>query len=330
MWDSVLGHQQNKDFLMRYLKAAERPHALLFCGGEGLGKRQLAMQFAKTLLCFNGSGADGCDSCRLLNFDDGNLSHPDFILLEPEPGVKSIKIEQIKNLIGQAAFGPTMSTNKVCIVDKADAMTIEAANSFLKLLEEPPEGWVIIMLAASENSLLPTILSRVVKLRFSPVSVNDVEQVLCSRGIRDEEARVLACISEGSVGMALRLNEQGVFDNRRHAQAFLEALPLNAPMNYLSNRSWLDKPDKELALLLVKNLQLLLRDMLFIKIDLTDNLYNCDLQGELAALASPWKTAGLKKALLEVNAAYEALASSVSPKLALEAMALKIDKFRKE
>lgn len=330
MWDSVLGHQQNKEFLARYLKAAERPHALLFCGGEGLGKRQLALHFAKTLLCFNQNGADGCESCRLLNFDDGNLSHPDFILLEPEPGVKSIKIEQIKSLISQAAFGPTLSPNKVCIVDKADAMTVEAANSFLKLLEEPPDGWVIIMLAASENTLLPTILSRVVKLRFSPVAVSDVEQVLAAKGISQAEARVLARISEGSVGMALGLSEQGVFDNRRQAAAFLEALPLNAPMNYLAGRSWIDKPDKELAVLFVKNMQLLLRDMLFLKINLPNSLYNCDLATELAPLAAGWKLAGLKKALQETNIAYEALASSVSPRLALEAMAIKIDKFRKE
>lgn len=330
MWDSVLGHQQNKEFLMRYLKAGERPHALLFCGGEGLGKRQLALHFAKTLLCFNQNGADKCESCRLLNFDDGNLSHPDFIFLEPEEGAKNIKIEQIKELINQSAFGPTMSQNKVCIVDKADTMTTEAANSFLKLLEEPPEGWVIIMLAASENKLLPTILSRVVKLRFSPVAVRDVKQVLSAQGINASEASVLARISEGSIGMALTLDQQGVFDSRQQAVAFLEALPLNAPVNYLANRSWIDKPDKDKAFLLVKNLQLLLRDMLFLKINLPDELYNCDLKDNLALLAKGWNYSSLKSALSEVNLAYEALASSVSPKLALEAMALKIDKFRKE
>ena len=84
MWDSILGHEQNKDFLIKFLQAESRPHALLFCGEEGLGKRALAQQFAKTLLCLHTDGVDNCESCRLLNFADGNIRHPHFLLLAPE------------------------------------------------------------------------------------------------------------------------------------------------------------------------------------------------------------------------------------------------------
>ena len=89
MWDSVLGHEQNKEFLQNFLQREARPHALLFCGAEGLGKKKLALEFAKTFLCLNGKGDDGCEACRLLNFADGNVSHPDFILVErlPEKGI---------------------------------------------------------------------------------------------------------------------------------------------------------------------------------------------------------------------------------------------------
>ena len=62
MWDSVLGHEQNKEFLKNFLEAQARPHALLFCGAEGMGKKKLALEFAKSLLCLNGKGKDGCEA----------------------------------------------------------------------------------------------------------------------------------------------------------------------------------------------------------------------------------------------------------------------------
>lgn len=78
MWDNVVGHEAQKQYLQRYLKAQERPHALLFSGPDGLGKRQLALEFAKTLLCATHTGTDNCKACRLMNLADDSLSHPDF------------------------------------------------------------------------------------------------------------------------------------------------------------------------------------------------------------------------------------------------------------
>lgn len=329
MWDSVLGHEQNKAFLQRYLQAAERPHALLFCGAPGLGKKHLALQFAKTLLCLHMDGSDGCESCRLLNFEDGNFSHPDFILVQLEEDSKNIKIEQIKELIRQAAFAPVLSQNKACIIDGADKMTADAANSFLKLLEEPPAGWVIILLAAADTALLPTILSRVVKLRFNPVSALQVEEALRQRQIPSEEAAVLARISEGSVGMALTLAEQNLFECRRQVMAFLEALPLQGAFNYLAG---FKMPDKEYgqAILFVQVLQTVLRDMLLVKVGRQDGLYNGDLTGQLQELAGGWREQALEQALIAANDAYKALNESAGVKLVLESMALHIDSLRKE
>lgn len=329
MWDNVLGHQQNKEFLRRFIAAESRPHALLFCGEEGLGKRLLAMEFAKTLLCRNLSGNDLCESCRLLNFADNSLANPDFILLEPPEDSKNIKIEQIKDLIRQAAFGPVLSKNKVCIVDKADKMTVDAANSFLKLLEEPPEGWIIILLANSDNFILPTILSRVIKIKFYPLHSADVEKVLVQKDIAQNEAAVLARISEGSVGTALQLHQQNFFDYRKQALALLEYLPLDKPFGYLSGKPWLEYNFDE-AILFVKLLQLLLRDMLLIRLNMPDGIYNCDLKESLEDMQRGWHIKQLKAALNEVMQAYAAIVSNTSRKMVLEAMALKIDGIRKE
>ena len=330
MWDSVLGHEQNKEFLQNFLQREARPHALLFCGAEGLGKKKLALEFAKTFLCLNGKGDDGCEACRLLNFADGNVSHPDFILVERLPEKRDLSIEQMRELAKQAAFAPVLSKNKICIVEDADKLTEAAANSFLKLLEEPPAGWLIILLASSEDKLLTTILSRVVKLRFNPLAVADVKKLLLERGVAESESEVLARISEGSVGTALNLNEQNALEYRQTALSFLEALPLEFPMNYVTDRAWVVKYERTEAMLFVKLLQLLLRDMLFIKTGVTVNLYNCDVQENLTALSGGWQPQGLKKALAATNDAYKALASSVGVKLVMENLAMKIDNFRKE
>ena len=330
MWDSVLGHEQNKEFLQNFLQREARPHALLFCGAEGLGKKKLALEFAKTFLCLNGKGDDGCEACRLLNFADGNVSHPDFILVERLPEKRDLSIEQMRELAKQAAFAPVLSQNKICIVEDADRLTEAAANSFLKLLEEPPAGWLIILLASSEDKLLTTILSRVVKLRFNPLAVADVKKLLLERGVAEDASEVLARISEGSVGTALNLNEQNALEYRQTALSFLEALPLEFPMNYVTDRAWVVKYERAEAMLFVKLLQLLLRDMLFIKTGVTVNLYNCDVQENLTALSGGWQPQGLKKALAATNDAYKALASSVGVKLVMENLAMKIDNFRKE
>ncbi|MDO4921810.1 MAG: DNA polymerase III subunit delta' [Phascolarctobacterium sp.] len=336
MWDNILGHERQKKFLQNYLRADERPHALLFVGAEGLGKKQLALAFAKALLCFNHTGTDGCEACRLLNLEDGNLSHPDFILvqreLNPDTGrLKDISIDQIKELIGKAAFAPVLSPVKVCLVEDADRMSVAAANSFLKLLEEPPAGWVIVLLASAEAKLLTTILSRVVCLRFQPVSAAQVANFLAARGVAAQEAEVLARISEGSVGLALDLQRQKALELRQQALAFAEALPLAMPLNYLAGRVWQQKNfERPQALLFVKLLQLLLRDLLMCKLNLTADLYNCDLREQLQAQSAAWRAAGLKLALAATQEAYAVLESSAGVRMTLEALALKIDQAYKE
>ena len=318
MWEHIIGHTEQKKFLQNYLQAKERPHALLFSGAAGLGKRTLALEFAKALLCLQHNGTDGCEACRLMNLQDGNLSHPDFVLVQHEWDDKkdrlrdTIIIDQIRELTAKTALAPVMSPTRVCIVEDADTMVPAAANAFLKLLEEPPAGWVIILLAANVNRLLPTIMSRVVQLRFQAIEPQLVEQALQARQIEPAKAAVLARISEGSIGLALNLAAaKGQLD--------------------LAGRSWLDKKlQREQALLLVQLWQLLLRDLMMCKLQLYDRIYNIDLLDELKSQSSGWQLSALKQALVIVQEAYDALVSSVGMKTALETMALKIDKIYKE
>lgn len=332
MWDNVLGHGEVKSFLERYLTRRERPHGLLFCGAAGLGKRLLAREFARSLLCLRGGGEAGCacESCRLLRPREGVFNHPDFIEIDIEEGFTQIRIEQIRELAGKSAFAPVLSPAKVCIVSSADTMREPAANSFLKLLEEPPAGWVLILLSEKPGLLLPTILSRVVRLNFHALPEEAALRALAQTAadLPEERRRTLARCSEGSLGEAQKLLEQDFFAYRQQAWEFLQALPLAMPLNYLEGRPWL-KYERQEALLFARCLQLLLRDLLLLRLGLADDFYNDDLREALGCFAIG-SAAALKGALAAAEAACGNLAGSVGIRLALESMALKIDDILKE
>lgn len=331
MWDEVLGHQQNKEFLQKLLKPGSRPHALLFYGMGGIGKKMLALHFAKTFLC---KSADKkpcgiCESCRLMDIENNSFAHPDFYLLTAEEAGKDIKIEQVKEMAKQAAFAPVLSKNKVCIIDDAGQMTAEAANSLLKLLEEPPPGWLFILITQQAERLLPTVLSRVVRMRFDAPDSSAVQQILKAKGIT-QNTQVLAALAGGSPGRALSYNQADIFAIRREALDLLKKLPLQNPFGYIAALGWGEKYDRAAALLLTEQFIYLLRDVLLLQNGAGEQVYNTDIMAGLDGIAADWP---LHTARQGVNAAQEAwqnINKNVSAKNVLEALVLKLDLLRKE
>lgn len=331
MWDEVLGHQQNKEFLQKLLKPGSRPHALLFYGMGGIGKKMLALHFAKTFLC---KSADKkpcgiCESCRLMDIENNSFAHPDFYLLTAEEAGKDIKIEQVKEMAKQAAFAPVLSEHKVCIIDDAGQMTAEAANSLLKLLEEPPPGWLFILITQQAERLLPTVLSRVVRLSFDAPDSSAVQQILKAKGIT-QNAQVLAALAGGSPGRALSYNQADIFAIRREALDLLKKLPLQNPFGYIAALGWGEKYDRAGALLLTEQFIYLLRDVLLLQSGAGGQVYNTDIMAGLDGIAADWP---LHTARQGVNAAQEAwqnINKNVSAKNVLEALVLKLDLLRKE
>ena len=331
MWDEVLGHQQNKEFLQKLLKPGSRPHALLFYGMGGIGKKMLALHFAKTFLCKSaGKKPCGiCESCRLMDIENNSFAHPDFYLLTAEEAGKDIKIEQVKEMAKQAAFAPVLSEHKVCIIDDAGQMTAEAANSLLKILEEPPPGWLFILITQQAERLLPTVLSRVVRLRFDAPDSSAVQQILKANGIT-QNAQVLAALAGGSPGRALSYNQADIFAIRREALDLLKKLPLQNPFGYIAALGWGEKYDRAAALLLTEQFIYLLRDVLLVQSGAGGRVYNTDIMAGLDGIAADWP---LHTARQGVNAAQEAwqnINKNVSAKNVLEALVLKLDLLRKE
>lgn len=142
------------------------PHAMLFCGIEGLGKFEVARQFAQSLLCEQPDDKHvACKQCRSCTQFIAK-THPDFQQIEPEEEGKSVKVSQIRGLTEQFTLSSHYGRYRVAIIRPADAMNLAAANSLLKSLEEPPENTLIILVSSDHASLPSTILSRCQRVHF--------------------------------------------------------------------------------------------------------------------------------------------------------------------
>jgi len=204
-FSEVIGHQRPLQILRRVIDTGRVHHAYLFTGMEGIGKRLAALNMAKALNCVNqaGEACDHCRSCQLI----AKGMHPDIILIEPTG--ESIKIEQIRELERSIAFKPYEARWRVILIDGAEQLTREAANALLKTLEEPPPRTTIILSAITTETLPPTVVSRCQRIRFSPLSREEVNKVLLDR-LSAEAITILAPLAGGSPGRALQMNGEEV------------------------------------------------------------------------------------------------------------------------
>ena len=148
-WDEILGHQTPLARLRRMLELDRLPHALLFSGPSGIGKRIAAEVFA----------------AQVLQTEPGLLeAHPDFFSVTCDGA--QIRIAQIRELQRLAGFVAVRGKYRICLIDPADCMEPPAANSLLKILEEPPEGLIFILITAFPHALLTTLRSRAAMVRF--------------------------------------------------------------------------------------------------------------------------------------------------------------------
>lgn len=223
MTDAIAPHYPWHDDLWASLTArlGRLPHALLLQGAPGLGKHGFARRLAATLLCAQpkeGAAACGvCHSCQLLTA--GN--HPDFMALAPSEERRSIVIDQVRELGAFFALRPHTAARKVALLTPADAMNLHAANSLLKILEEPPEGSVLILVASQPARLPATIRSRCQRLAFAPPEHNRALDWLSAQV--GASAELLLNLAAGAPLQALALAEGGFLASR---EALLRDLSL--------------------------------------------------------------------------------------------------------
>ena len=141
-FSDIIGQEKAKGFFQRVLSEERIPHAYLFTGIAGIGKTSTAMALTMALNCREPSGIEACGDCpSCRQMTGGNF--PDFVSIQPDG--QNIKIEQIRELNRRLSFAPVSARYRVCVIQQAEAMTGEAANSFLKTLEEPPAGNILVL-----------------------------------------------------------------------------------------------------------------------------------------------------------------------------------------
>lgn len=347
MWETIIGHEAEKAFLRNMLTGPRKTPSLLFYGPEGIGKQKMARAFAQSFLCLEDPLVPcACRSCRAMEND----SHPDFIEVRPGGKSRTIGVDAIHELIAKAAFGPVLSPYKVCLIDEAHTLREEAQNSLLKLLEEPPDYWLFLLVADQAEQLLPTIRSRVIGLRFDPLTERETEQVLASirLGEKDRpeslteadlsqveakwrrELPVLAHLAGGSAGKALAWFRLDALELREEILDLLENSGRDDFLVYTAGLPWLNRNQRQEGLVMMELLFLLLRDGLILQKRLPQPLYNEDLRSRLGLCFADWTEKKLRQAMEETEKCRRAIYSFVVCRMAIEALFLGIHQLDKE
>jgi len=216
----VAGNVRIKRILKLALERARVPNSLIFCGPEGVGKKEMAMTLAKSLNCLElvDDSCDACPSCAAII----ESRHPDVMTIAAEK--QEIKIEQIRFLKQMTSLRPMMGKKRVFIIEDADEMNAEASSSLLKVLEEPPLYSHIILVTDSPFLLFPTIRSRCQTLAFSAIGREEIEEILLERNFEREQARILALLVDGNLERALEFEWDEVRALKEEAWRLFEAL----------------------------------------------------------------------------------------------------------
>ena len=199
--NNIIGNTEVKEYLEKIVNSNNVLHSYLFLGTEGIGKKEIAKEFAKKILCSTKEEGCTCKSC--LCFDSNN--HPDLYVIDYDN--QSIKIDEIRTLTEKVIEKPIISEKKVYIINNAETMTKEAQNCLLKTLEEPPEFVVIILISSNDNLILNTIKSRCMTIKFNNI-VNELIKKYIDENLEyGELSENLLKYINGSIGKAIKLKD---------------------------------------------------------------------------------------------------------------------------
>ncbi|HEV7644383.1 MAG TPA: DNA polymerase III subunit delta' [Pyrinomonadaceae bacterium] len=338
MPDRLIGNTEIKEFLGRIFASGRLPGALLFSGPEGVGKKQFALEIARSVLCAETETFGACGQCsvckRAIKFVFPTSDKKDdyeriFISEHADVGQviafrRNILVDAIRALEREANFRPYEGKARFFIVDDADKMNVQAANALLKTLEEPPPTTHIFLITSRYNSLLATIISRCQVMRFQPIAETEIEKFLtATKEFSPEDALVAARISGGSLGRALQMNGE---EFREHRMAMMEVVEARTAGR---NRTALLRAAEEMGDARVKDdyeprleiLQSLLRDVWQLKKGRAkDLLINTDLYDRLARCAENAAADDLTFFIAEIERVRENLLVNINRKIATDAL----------
>lgn len=317
-----LGNESTIRHLREAIAADRFPHALILAGPRGAGKYTLAIRLAQTLNCLNLQEADdlpdacgACSNClrigqsadldtrideamgareELRETDKKETriliqTHPDVLVIPPDPPQLLIKLGQVRSLIREIYRMPA-EANRAVYVFTGSAFMKEAANSLLKVLEEPPAHASVFLLAENPGDLLPTIRSRAAIVRLGALPLTDIESVLAQRRpeLHPQQRALVARLAQGAVGQAIGFDLEAYLTSRADALIMLRTATREPDFSALfrmteTYRAGADGQQKTSGL--VRAFSSLLEDILLLHSGAPDRIRNIDLENELAATA---------------------------------------------
>jgi DNA polymerase-3 subunit delta' len=320
-WTDIIGHKDQVTMLRHMESSRRMPHAVLFAGPKGIGKNLVANVAAAALLCSDQEErpCGRCHSCQQISYG----SHPDFLLIAPDGA--NIKIEQIRMLQQELSMASFSGHRRVCIIDGAELMTTQAANSLLKVLEDPPGEIVFLLLAANKQMLLTTIISRCMVIAFQPLADELLAQDLMAKGYLPETSEVAARLSGGRMGIALALLEPEGLALRNQALEMIQNL-MDSKLEVVWHWAGvLEKMERNDILEFIKYVTYILRDILLLVTGQGKQLlFNIDVAEELCEVADMWSEKRLVTAIRAVEAARRALLANANTRLTSEALLIRI------
>ena len=363
-FQDFLGNAQTVTHLRESIRAGRFPHSLILAGPRGAGKYTLALMLAKAVNCLHPAESDGlpdfcgaCSNCTRIagaaNLEERVAeavaarddlretdkretriliqTHPDVLIVPPDPPQLLIKIGQVRQVIHVAYYRPPVESKRTFTIFTASAFMREAANSLLKVLEEPPEHTSLILLTENPQELLPTIRSRAVLHRLAAIPASDLEALLAQRrpGLKPQDRALAARLAEGAVGRALDLDLDVYLASRQDALILLRT-SLSEP-DYArlfhateSYRAGADGQEKTINLL--RAFGSLIEDLLLIVAGTPQLIRNIDLEAELARLAQGLSIDWIDSAARALVQVEQGMRRNLLRSLSLDAMAASLDR----
>ena len=319
----LYGHEWAQQLLRRSVQQGSSRHAYLFLGPEHIGKTTLARAFAQALTCENptaDTGLGACGQCRACRLAAEGV-HPDHRFFAPAGN--QLVIEQVREIVREAARSPVEARYKVFIITSFERANVNAANALLKTLEEPSSTTRIILISHQSSGLLDTIISRCQLLRLRPLAEKIIIQALQEQtSVSETDARRLARLSNGRIGMALNLArtpDAWQAHNQRIAQ--MQELVRASVAERMLLAQQLEK-DQHLETTLQEWL-LWWRDVLFLQNNSSELIINQEHLPELTKQAEHIPSSQVRRFIEAIMSTAEYLQQNVNRQLALEALLLK-------
>jgi DNA polymerase-3 subunit delta' len=329
---SMLGHEWAVSLLRSHLVHDSPRHAYLITGPPGIGRRTLALHFAQALNCPTPiAPGEACLQCRTCQQIE-RMQHPDLAVVQAEWKGGTLKVEQVRDLQHTLALTPYEARYRVALLLRFEEAHPSAANALLKTLEEPAPQVILLLTAESAESLLPTIVSRCEVLRLRPLPLQTIQDGLNKQwGLKDEDARLLAHLSDGRPGYALQLhqNPEKLEKRKEWLEQQRQLMSANRVERFAfaeAKAHFKDKDDKIARLADLKEMLLtwrsLWRDALLCASGASAPLANLDRSEEVQALAGRLDLLTIYQMVSNLERTLAQLEKNVNPQLALEVLLL--------